>query len=151
MSYCSVQDLLVGDMPINTTRAEQFVQDASDEVDMKLGTLYEWPPTGSLGPQATLILKRLNVLIGTGRLVMAQAIGAEDQATQSYGTYLLREGQLLLDQILSGDLVLLDVPKHLITSSGNAPSVVFEDSFPGVDTFYGFAMRGEDVVYRPGV
>lgn len=150
MAYCAVPDLLVGDLPISIQSGEQFINAASDEIDMKLAGEFTWPHS-PLSVQAQLILKRMNVLIGTGRLIMAQAVGSEDTGTHAYGTYLLREGQMLLAAVIGGDVVLDDVPKHPTTTTGNAPSIVYEDSQSAVDVFYGFAMRGETNTWQPGV
>lgn len=151
MTYCSAPDLLIGDLPITGDSAELFIQAAAEEIDMQLASEFLWPPTIPLVPQTELILKRINVLIGTGRLVMAQAVGAEELSTHAYGTYLLREGQSLLAQVMCGELVLEGIDKNPLHTTGNAPSITNEDSIAGVDAFYGFAMRGEPSFYRPGI
>ena len=43
-AYSAVTDLLVGDITLGSTvNAEKYVQDAADEMDSKLGFIYETP------------------------------------------------------------------------------------------------------------
>lgn len=142
-------------MPVNAARADTFIQAATDEIDATLGVQFTLPiDFGAAGvdPSVELILKRLAVLLATGRLIMAQAVGAEDTTTHAYGTYLLREGRALLQAIDEGTTVLIGVSRRPeYATSGNGPSIVQEDSESAMDAFYGFATRGESFAWRPGV
>lgn len=150
MAYCEPADLLVGDMPVSEPRAQAFIAAAAEEMDMRLGTVYTVPFQGLL-PAAEIALKRVNVLIATGRLVMAQSVATEDYSPNAYGTYLMREGRDLLEGMVNATVLLPGAEPLPGAGSFRGPTVINEDTVSAVDAFYGFAMRGESTEYRPGV
>lgn len=151
--YCEVTDLLVGDMPLNATMANGFIQAAQDEIDSSLGMTYTLPlDLAAADPTVELYLKRTCALLASGRLILAQATAAEDEGVHAYGMYLLSEGKQLVAAVASGDMELMGVTKRAeYASEGNGPSIIQEDTYSPVDTFYAFASRGETSAYfRPG-
>lgn len=110
-TYCAVGDLLTGNIPLATyTDPTKYVQDAADEIDSKIGFVYETPidivdPTPVPRP-ARLLLKRLNTFLATGRLLMAADAGGENDRLHAYGYSLVQEATVALDQIASGQIII---------------------------------------------
>jgi len=151
MAYCESSDLLFGDLPISSENKVRWINAGADEIDRRLGHIYVLPPGSSADPHALLVLKQLNVLVSTGRGMMAQPAAGEDNGVNAYGEYLLRDAENIFKCILDGDIDLIGVEKREeFAVSGNAPTVVYEDSISAVDAFYGFAVRGETTRYTPG-
>lgn len=151
MAYCEPDDLLFGDIPISPSNQVRWIGAAEDEINQRLGVLYVLPPGSGASATALLILKRLAILVATGRGMMAQPAAGEDNGVNAYGRYLLDDAEKIFCDVISGELDLIGVDKlPELISSGNAPSVVMEDSVAAVDAFYGFATRGEYTLYTPG-
>lgn len=151
-AYCAPEDLLVGDMPTNPTRAQQFIDAAADEIAVALSPVYVWPPDEPLDAQTNLVLKRLNVLLATGRYVMAQAVGSEDTSVNAYGSYLLKEAHELLEGVMNQAILLPGVTKATAyaTTAGNGPRVINEDSVSAMKAFYDFTNPWHLVGYQWG-
>lgn len=149
--YCEPDDLLFGDMTVSPNNQVKWINAAQDEINQRLGVIYVLPPPDTADPTAFLTLKRLAVLVATGRGMMAAPAAGEDNGVNAYGRYLLEDAEKIFCGLIDGTLDLLGVPKQPeLASSGNAPSVVTEDSVAPVDAFYGFAVRGEFTQYVPG-
>lgn len=147
-TYSAVTDLLVGDLTIgNSVDKDRYVQDATDEIDSRIGFMYVLPIAGAAS-HIVLMLKRCANLIGTGRLVLALGAAGEDSSVHAYGESLLREGQMLLSSIECGQLA-LGTPKVTVQSEGNAPSTTNYDSSSAVDAFYTFVSPGTYPVLAP--
>lgn len=123
MAYAGTVDLLVGDIPLGgALDPVKYVNDAADEIDSKIGFRYTTPVNSTLRP-VTLLLKRLNAHLATGRLVLAATISAEDERLNAYGQSLVDEVMLTLEAIASGELPLPgatinpDVPTQESTST----------------------------------
>lgn len=140
MAYCTTVDLLIGDIP---TSAEldptKYVNDAADEIDSKIGFVYETPIPNTVPRPVTLLLKRLNSHLASGRLILAATIAAEDKRLNAYGQSLVDEVQLTLQAIVNGDLPLAgadlnaDIPRFEGTSRVLLGNVDAESS---VEAFY---------------
>lgn len=106
-AYCLVTDLLTGNIPVPANlEPQKYVDDAADEIDSKIGFVYTTPidvTSGSEVPRpARLLLKRINVHLATGRLLLAAAAGQEESQLHAYGWSLIKEANGALDQIASG-------------------------------------------------
>lgn len=141
--YAGTADLLVGGMIVNPTEAAQFIEVAADEIDSVLGFTYVIPLT-AVEPHVALILKRVNALIASGRLILSTAVGGEDGSLHAYGRSLLMEGQDTLAAIANGNIQLVGADKtapHADDGTGNAPSISQGDATSGVDAFYAWLDR----------
>jgi phage gp36-like protein len=138
--YAEVDDLLVGDIIIQSQDAERFLQIAADEMDSVLGAIYELPLNPEPLPgHIALRLKRCNAVLASGRLILAQAAASEDGSLHAYGRSLVREGVEMLESIRTGSMQLIGLTKvapHGGEDGGNAPVVVVGDATSGVDAFY---------------
>lgn len=139
-AYCTTGDLLTGDIP--TTAAltpEKAVQDAADEIDSKIGFRYSTPvditPTGPTPRPVTLLLKRLNAHLASGRLIMAAAASGSQDNVHAYGASLVREASRTLNAIADGTLD-LDGLEPLVPFTPKAPLIHNEDATSQVENFY---------------
>lgn len=110
-TYSMVADLLLGTIPPPTTPiAAKYVQDATDEVDSKLGLRYVTPivvdgsdPANRVTP---LILKRIANFLASGRFILAQTSPQEQTTLNAYGADLVKTATKALDELENGTIVL---------------------------------------------
>lgn len=122
---------------------DAFVQNASDEMDSKLGFLYEVPfVQAHFAPWVWTLIKQTANKIATGRLLLALNSGGEASAENAYGAGLLKEGLTALQEMVTGSMVLPGATPVASPSStdGNGPTILVADQFSGVDTFYSNVM-----------
>lgn len=148
--YCEIQDLLYnGDTQINMDE-QLWVNMAADEMNARLGQFYDVPiDAGAPGVPVWvgLELKKINVLIATGRLQQSLANG--DRATLQYGAGLIKEGQMCLEALMGQSLD--GVTKSNGTFRVTAPGSSNPDVDSGVAAFEDFAMRNRPVRWwHPG-
>lgn len=117
-TYSLVTDLLTGNIPVSPVMAQKYVNDAADEIDSVIGTVYVTPvdmkPTSSETPPSTgtvtrpsrLLLKRIANFLASGRLMLATSAGGEDDQLHSYAKYLVDTALATLMQIASGSIAL---------------------------------------------
>ena len=146
MAYCDVQDLLTGNVPTpDYLSPAKYVNDAANEIDSKIGFIYETPvdiaedlPAPVPRP-VRLLLQRLNVFLATGRLLMAVDAGGEETAVHAYGKSLVDDATMTLNEIAAGKLVLVDTP--VLDNGGDgvaptAPLISNLDPESNVEAFY---------------
>lgn len=155
-AYCTADDLLTGDIPIPSyLDANSVVQDAADEIDSKIGHLYETPvdvtPSGPAARWVKLLLKRLNVHLATGRLLMAADAGGEDDRVHAYASYLIREANAAINKIVSGEIVLEAVPGPANEAVVSDASIVLLNLDPEshVEAFYDRLLTSPAYPYAP--
>lgn len=140
-AYCVDTDLLLGAIPTPAGVSKtQFVQDAADEIDSYIGQLYLTPVNledPELSRPVKLLLKRLNVHLATGRLILAVTSNDEDDRLHAYGRNLIREALELLKAIAAGTFLLEGVPaaEHL-TPKATTVLIHNEDAESSVEAFY---------------
>jgi hypothetical protein len=148
--YCEPADLLVGDATVDGAQLTRFVGLGADEIDEKLGFEYVLPIPEGVPAHVTLTLKRCNVLIGSGRYILAQAIGSEQDGNHAYGHSLLKEGQGILASIVAGQIDLTGVPRiEVVAVDGNEPRIIQKDATSPLDAFYSNTGRSTDI-WAPG-
>jgi phage gp36-like protein len=142
MAYSTVGDMLLGDMPASTRHDPQkFVNDATDEIDSKIGHIYATPidvtdPT-DVARHSVLLLKRINNFLATGRYILARAAGDEDSQINAYGRSLIEEALLAIQAIVDGTIVLEGaVEEGDGSGAGDGPSITNYDTISAVDAFY---------------
>lgn len=139
-TYSEVGDLLLGDIP--TPRdSEKFVQDATDEINSKLGLRYVVPivvdQTVSANLVTVLLLKRINNHLASGRLVCAKAASGSQQEVHQYGMSLIREAEAALSQLMSGDMTLPGASFQSTDDVGQSGPIVSNlDKQSNVESFY---------------
>ena len=145
MAYCSKDDLRKGDIPLAARYGDgtQLVNQAADEIDAQIGHIYVTPvtfhvPLNPAHRPAMLMLKNINILIASGRLILDMAAGGEDNSLHAYGRSMWNEGITLLRRISTGEIELVGAEK--IPESGVNPSpvpaVINEDPYSLVEGFY---------------
>ena len=140
MAYCTVADLLIGDIPTSAALDPvKYVNDAADEIDSKIGFVYETPIPNTVPRPVVLLLKRLNSHLASGRLILAATISVEDVRLNAYGQSLVDEVELALQKIVGGELLLAGADINTdIPQAEQTPSVLYanKDAESAVDAFY---------------
>lgn len=143
-TYSEVKDLLLGEIaaPDNSMQ-QKYVQDASDEVDSKLGFIYVTPividPNGEFRASA-LLLKRIANYLATGRLILANAASREEQFLNAYGADLVKQATVALDALVSGTMPLPGATLNNPDDKGvSGPIINNLDAQSNVESFYAFA------------
>lgn len=155
MPYSSVDDLLLGDLPLGATIDRvRYVQDATDEIDSAIGSVYATPidmtEEGPVARHSRLLLKRINNHLATGRIILAVAVGGEDDSLHAYGVSLIREAHGALGQIATGAIDLEGAEKTDVPSdSSSGPTIHNTDEFSGVEAFYENVMRSDSALTSP--
>lgn len=163
MAYCTVDDLIIGDLPVsNLVDKQTYVDDAAEEIDAGIGEFYIVPASLYVAPvnvnptpppppfdwRTHVLLKRINAHLATGRLIAMLAIGSEDTSVHAYASSLIKWACDLIYQIKNGQIKLKGIDTIVSGSeTDNAPMVSNYDDVSGVDAFTEFAMRP----FTPGV
>lgn len=149
MAYSTKDDLLIGDIPLPTHYGDgsKFVDMAADEIDSQVGHLYVTPiviPDLPENRPASLLLKKINNLIASGRIILDLAAGGEDANLHAYGRSMLEEGLSLLKFLTEGKITLTGA--DFITGEdvqNTGPTVANEDPESLVEAFYQQVSHGE--------
>lgn len=123
----------------SNTNLDAFIQGASDEMDSKLGFLYEVPfIQANFAPWVWTLIKQTANKIATGRLLLALNSGGEQSAENAYGASLLKEGLSTLQEMVTGGMTLPGATPVAspTTVDGNGPTILVADQFSAVETFY---------------
>lgn len=153
MAYCNSTDLLAysGNIPAPSyLNPQKFVDDAADEIDSKIGFVYQTPidvtdvPENPVVRPARLLLKRLNVNLATGRMLLAADASGEGSQLHAYGWSLIREVNAAVNNLIDGDIVLEGAPLVAPGAlNNNIPLIYNKDAESNVEAFY-------DRVANPG-
>lgn len=144
MAYAATSDLLLGNLPLgNAVDPERYVNDAAEEIDTKIGFKYITPVDLNTLSQpeqrpTLLLLKRLNVYIATGRILITITQPTENNQLNALGQSYLMQAYEVLDAIAAGEYPLIGVPP-LGGDTGNLEShigVTNGDTGSFVDSFY---------------
>lgn len=111
MTYSKTEDLLTGDLPLSGgTDAPRYVQDASDEIDSKIGYVYQTPvdisDSSEISRPARLLLKRIANFLASGRILMALHSQNQRLEVNAYAERLIKEATDALDAIVNGVIIL---------------------------------------------
>ena len=139
-TYSEAADLLLGDVP-PPPDAGKWVQDATDEIDSKLGLRYVTPivvdETVPGNRVTTLLLKRIANWLASGRLVCSKAASTSQQEINAYGASLIAQAEAALDQLVSGDVVLPGAAFLDVDDVGKSGPVINNlDDASLVESFY---------------
>lgn len=140
--YCDVTDLLIGDLPLGSSvNPQRWIDDAADEIDATIGHRYAIPiPIEQLTDVSRLTLKIINARLASGRLLLAQAQGGEDDSLHAYGKWLLDEATVALSALREGNIILESddgsYGPSLEDDAFDAPSIKNKDEVSIVESFY---------------
>lgn len=144
-SYCEVGDLLKGDIPLPVYMGDgsRYVDLAAGEIDAALGHLYVTPiridSLVAKNRPAILRLQQINILIGSGRLILDLAVASEDSDLHAYGRHMLKEGLGMLAQVAKREVLLTGaplIPEEDSEKSFSGPVIFNEDSESLVGAYY---------------
>jgi hypothetical protein len=118
------------------------VDDAADEINSKIGWLYQVPVdlnAPDVKEPVKLLLKRINNFLASGRLIMMLTQSQEDTRLHAYGYSLVVDAQTALAQIVSGEIPLgLPAPEGQSEdqTAVTAPLIYNQDAESAVEAFY---------------
>lgn len=145
MAYCEKDDLLTGDIPLAGKYGDgtKFVELAADEIDAQIGHIYETPIEIAVeghpeNRPSQLLLKKINTLLASGRIVLDMAAGGEDDRLHAYGASMVKEALGLLDLLTKQAIVLTGADKieSVDDDPNTAVSLIQEDPYSLVEGFY---------------
>lgn len=153
MGYSTIEDLLLGDIPL-PPNAAKYVNDASDEIDSKLGLRYVTPIVVSddvANRSTKLLLKRIANFLASGRLILALASPQEVQFQNAYARDLVNSATAALDAISSGDVPLPGATYLDTTDLGTSGPIINNlDAASNVESFYDFVTQDPLTYVPPG-
>ncbi len=139
-AYSLVTDLLIGDVQLGALLdAQMFVNDAADEMNVRIGMVYDLPLPVSMPVHIRTLLKMINNRIASGRLIMSAAVGGQMRELHAYGESLVRDAYADLEKILNGTIPL---DGAVVKENGNqslGPSIISGDAYSAVTAFERFA------------
>ncbi len=145
MSYCEVEDLLIGQvrdrLPPQVV-PNDFIEAASDEIDSKLGFMYVTPfmldqdRPNSLPVFQAKLIKDICKKLASGRILLAATSAMEQSTIHAYGASLIRDATVSLMAIANGDarlsVIRVDADGNPRASEPDSPEVADPFAFiPG--------------------
>lgn len=106
-NYCLDTDIVLGDVEVpRYVSVSNFATRAAEDMDAKIGQRYKIPLNlnpGMPGDRADiLLLKSINIMLATGRLILAGSAGGEFDSTHAYGTWLVKQAEAELCKLADG-------------------------------------------------
>lgn len=163
MAYAAVSDLLLGDLIVaESIDRQKFVDLAAEEMNSKLGWVYELPLRGAgSAPSATSwlelpahevsILKTINNRLASGRLILSLYIAGEDSQLHAYGYQLVQEAMSDLMLIANGNVSLSAHRTSAYSREGDTiPGISQHDDESLLLGFENSVMRGKPWYTIPG-
>lgn len=121
--YCSKDDLNIGNLMIEPGGLDRYVREACEEIDAKIGWLYETPlDLDTLKDHERKMLKTIARKIATGRAISTLDVPNDGGVQGTYGLRLLQEGLDELHMIAGGD-VPLSAKRADLEGDPNEPDV----------------------------
>ena len=157
--------MLIGAITISDkVNKQNFINEAADEIDSKLGFIYRLPlapadvvtPDGNswmeLPRHEVLLLKTISNRLATGRLILSIDTAGEQTQLHAYGWYLVQEAlaelMALANQVV--DLTAVKIPLSESGQSDMTASVRNHDEESLLLGFENTVMRGEPWYSIPG-
>ncbi|QDF18234.1 head-to-tail adaptor [Gordonia phage Dakiti] len=134
-------------LPQNATW-ESLAETASNEIDSRLGVRYVTPfqvsPSDPAQRAAAFWLQNVTSMVAAARLMLSIAAPGSQDSANSYGQYLLRNVNELVNDVISGKVDLAGCEEVGANDSViQGPTILNEDAFSQVDVFYdNFAPEG---------
>lgn len=143
-AYSTPDDLLIAQLRVDDPDKIKYVNEAADDIESRIGHIYETPLTFDTSvPQeraASLVLKRLNNNLASGRIILAYTMPSEDKQLNAYGQYLVQDAEETLELIASRQVVLYGPIQIVLPNTevvtGAALGISNVDSSSRVDDFY---------------
>lgn len=146
-AYCGTEDLRKGDIPLPSYMGDgsSYITQAAEQIDATIGMTYVTPVEFDVEAHpehrpAFLMLKNINMLIASGRLILDLAIAGESDNMHAYGLGMLKEGLALLEKLGGGEIVLVGAEPIPVPEgeqgSFTGPMILNEDAESLVEGFY---------------
>lgn len=143
--YCALTDLLKGDLELPRYMGDgsSFVNLAAEDIDARIGHMYITPVAISdsepKNRPSKLLLKRINALLASGRMLLDIATAGESTDLHAYGRSLVKEALDLLEKIVSGEMILRGaetIDEDSDDKNFTGPVITNEDPISMVEAFY---------------
>ena len=113
---------------------------AAEQIDSMIGHIYVTPVDILVPPSenrpSQLLLKHINLLMASGRMILDMAAGGEDNDLHAYGQRLLEEALNMLAKIVKGEIQLTGADRIEEAKSPTGPTISNEDAVSLVEQFY---------------
>lgn len=156
-AYCAPSDVSTGNVPLprklgsESVVKQHYIEKAADDIDGKLGAIFELPLAYEEGSFEALWLKRVNKYLAIGQLVIDAAAGGEDTQLHAYGFHHLREANKALDDALAGKVFLsFNKREGDPSDSDTGPSILNKEPASYVDSFYQSQLQN-NITNGPGL
>ena len=153
---------LVNSLP-STIDITQYLNMTGQEIDSKLGTMYQVPVDIAALPNSQgALLTSIHRKLASGRVIMAATISHADTAMHAYAVQLVKEAQMELMTLANGDIVLIGAER--VDGSGDprgdiedaevrdplarVPASTQRDDYSAVKAFEDNFMK-DDILRRP--
>lgn len=141
MAYCEPTDLILGDTRLPTSiNAQEFVNEAADEIDAAIGYYYITPIVVDDNPvnrPTTLLLKTINRWLASGRLILTLSRTGEDNTLDALGKYYVNMAVARINDICSNKITLIGAQQTDQADSFKGPVIANAEPVSLVDAFYG--------------
>jgi len=141
-TYSAVEDLVTGSIPLPTyLDVPGAVQDATDEIDSRIGLIYKTPvdmsEDGPVSRPGRLLLKRIANFLASGRLLLQVAAPGEQTELHAYAKSLVDEAHAGIEAICNGTIALEGAEQvELEQRRSNTPLIANVDPSSNVEDFY---------------
>ena len=142
VGYCTTTDLLKGDIPYPSRygNGQAMVDLAAEQIDSMIGHIYVTPVSITVPPAennpSKLLLKHINLLLASGRIITDMAAGGEDTDLHAYGERLLTEALNMIRKIQDGEIALTGATRIPSAQAASGPTISNEDAVSLVEDFY---------------
>jgi phage gp36-like protein len=143
VAYSKVEELLLGNVPLptgsNAIKAQNAVDRAADEIDGAIGMLYKTPivATGPNQRAVAALMRNVSNWLASGRLIEELTASTQRVEVHAYAQSLIAQAWAILNQILSGQIVLSGVPSSGGTEAAfHGPMILNKDTQSPVDIYY---------------
>jgi phage gp36-like protein len=135
--------MLLGNVPlptgVNEVKAKNAVDRAADEIDSAIGFKYQTPIVGT-GPQGRavrLLMQNISIWLSSGRLIEELTASTQRVEEHAYARSLIQQAWMVLNKIISGEIILDGVPVTGGTEVAfYGPVIANKDTESNVDAFY---------------
>lgn len=142
MSYCSVSDLLLGDLELSSRLiVDDYIARAARDMNTVLGRRYVVPVVSA--EQFTKdVLASICADLASAYVVMSTAQGGEDNRVNAYGLFLYNRASAALLEALDGPALPGATMRDASAAKRGPVTVTQQDKSSPVETFYNFT-QGE--------
>jgi hypothetical protein len=134
MTWATEDDLIVGDLYIKSLDTGRYLDDAEDEINVKLSQVFSSFPTFTTDTPTGRTLKMIQSRLASGRMILAQAMSAEQDGLHAYGQHLIDWAYMELCK-MGVDYEIPGAVKLGSQGENRAPGVIVYDTSSAFETY----------------